>query len=62
MSRGLTLRDLLFWATIELKGAADDRARAIWAQVVRRIEECAKTYERKAAPHGPRRNDVARHE
>lgn len=29
MSRGLTIRDLLFWAKIELGYAADERLRAV---------------------------------
>lgn len=60
MTRGLTLRDLLFWATIECKDARDERARAIWKLVVRRIEDCVRTYHGKEGCDGPRRPDARR--
>lgn len=62
MSRGLTIRDLLFWARIEKSYARDDRIVAIWEAVIRKIGECVKTYYGKEARHEPRRHDDARDE
>lgn len=56
----MTLRDLLFWATIEREDARDDRIRAVWEMVVRKIRECVKTYHGEEDQHGPRKPDVAR--
>lgn len=53
--RGLTLRDLLFWATCKRDYARDDRIRAVWEQVVRRITTCVETYYKPKETYGQNR-------
>lgn len=58
--KGLTIRDLLFWAMMERGYAKDDRIRAVWEQIVRRVRECVETYYKpKGGDRGPRRPDSA---
>ena len=60
MSRGPTLQDLLFWATVEEKDATRECCKATLRIMVKKIEQCIHTYTGKEAQHEPRRSDNAR--
>ena len=55
MRRDLTLRDLLFWVTMKKGYTRDDRIRAVWEQVERRVRDCVETYYKPKDDYGQNR-------